>query len=517
MVDQDAPPSEALDVGDDAFFLLRPFAWAGSFLAERDAPVAFQVSDDQVATATLALEGDDRVPGTEPTVELVEGVFKVVPGKPGTGIDPADVAAALPDAAAARGQSDRPVRIEVERTLAPAAGRRRRGGAGRRRARGPRHRTRRGHHQRGHPHDLRRDLLRTWVTLSTAPDGTVAVDLDAGKVAEGLRAALRRHRRRTRRRPLHDRGRHAGHRPRAGRARSAAARAPPPRSSAVPAHGDAGRRRSTSSTRPPTFTKAEAEKLGIVEEVGQPDRVRPDHGAQVLRVAGAEHPPHRRPHPRRGHPARRDLLRERARRPAHPGQGLHRRAAPSSTAASARASAAASRSSPRRSSTRRCSPGSTSASTRATRSTSAATRRGREATLSFPHPDLQIKNTTPYGVLIWPTYTDTSITVHLYSTHYVDVTSASPRRARPATAPSTPSPAPAPTSTGASSTTPSSPATAPPRAWTAEALCTVLDDVSWSGAVRPERRPPSRWPGPGATWSSSTRPRSRGTRSAATA
>lgn len=46
---------------------------------------------------------------------------------------------------------------------------------------------------------------------------------------------------------------------------------------------------------------------------------------------------------------------------------------------------------------------------------------GREATLSYPHPDLQIRNTTPYGVLIWPTYTDTSITVTLYSTKHVEV------------------------------------------------------------------------------------------------
>jgi vancomycin resistance protein YoaR len=44
---------------------------------------------------------------------------------------------------------------------------------------------------------------------------------------------------------------------------------------------------------------------------------------------------------------------------------------------------------------------------------------GREATLSFPAPDLKITNTTPYGVLIWPTYTPTSITVTLYSTPWV--------------------------------------------------------------------------------------------------
>lgn len=43
---------------------------------------------------------------------------------------------------------------------------------------------------------------------------------------------------------------------------------------------------------------------------------------------------------------------------------------------------------------------------------------GREATLSFPRPDLKVRNTTPYGVLIWPTYTDTTITVSLYSTKF---------------------------------------------------------------------------------------------------
>ncbi len=44
---------------------------------------------------------------------------------------------------------------------------------------------------------------------------------------------------------------------------------------------------------------------------------------------------------------------------------------------------------------------------------------GREATIGYPYPDLQIENTTPYGVLIWPTYTPTSITVTLYSTQHV--------------------------------------------------------------------------------------------------
>jgi vancomycin resistance protein YoaR len=44
---------------------------------------------------------------------------------------------------------------------------------------------------------------------------------------------------------------------------------------------------------------------------------------------------------------------------------------------------------------------------------------GRESTISFPGPDVRIRNNTPYGVLIWPTYTDTSVTVTMYSTRYV--------------------------------------------------------------------------------------------------
>jgi vancomycin resistance protein YoaR len=43
---------------------------------------------------------------------------------------------------------------------------------------------------------------------------------------------------------------------------------------------------------------------------------------------------------------------------------------------------------------------------------------GREATMGFPAPDLRIRNNTPYGILIWPTYTGSSLTVTLYSTPY---------------------------------------------------------------------------------------------------
>ena len=45
---------------------------------------------------------------------------------------------------------------------------------------------------------------------------------------------------------------------------------------------------------------------------------------------------------------------------------------------------------------------------------------GREATISFGDIDLIVTNTTPYEILVWPTYTDTSITVTFFSTEWAD-------------------------------------------------------------------------------------------------
>ncbi|MXZ31813.1 MAG: hypothetical protein F4Z22_13470 [Acidimicrobiia bacterium] len=47
---------------------------------------------------------------------------------------------------------------------------------------------------------------------------------------------------------------------------------------------------------------------------------------------------------------------------------------------------------------------------------------GREATISYPHPDLQLINRTPYSVLLWPTSTEGSVTVQIYSTLHMTVT-----------------------------------------------------------------------------------------------
>lgn len=55
---------------------------------------------------------------------------------------------------------------------------------------------------------------------------------------------------------------------------------------------------------------------------------------------------------------------------------------------------------------------------------------GREATISYPAPDLVLQNSTDHPVLIWTSYTDTSITVSMYSTEHVEVEEIDQRSAK---------------------------------------------------------------------------------------
>ena len=48
-------------------------------------------------------------------------------------------------------------------------------------------------------------------------------------------------------------------------------------------------------------------------------------------------------------------------------------------------------------------------------------REGVDATISWPKPDFKFRNPNPYAVLLWPTVTDESITVSVYSTAYAEV------------------------------------------------------------------------------------------------
>src|SRR3546814_7292557 len=99
MIDERRTVDAALEIDDDTAPLARPLVWVSSFFSEREATPRYQVSREQVEGTIIELQGDDRTAPTEPTVELVEGEFSVVPGQAGRGVDPEALAAALPEAA----------------------------------------------------------------------------------------------------------------------------------------------------------------------------------------------------------------------------------------------------------------------------------------------------------------------------------------------------------------------------------------------------------------------------------
>jgi vancomycin resistance protein YoaR len=415
MVDEDRTAENALDVDSDTFVLFRPFAWVGAFLSERAAAVAYQVNDDQVASAVLELEGDDRVPPTEPTVELVDGVFKVVPGKDGSGIDPADVAEALP-AAAGRVALGQPISIEVDTVALPPLGTPAKAEAAAAGAEAlvnqPITLTTSGGNR-----EISSDVLRTWVTLSTNPDGTVVVDLDPAKVEASLKSAFAN----IAGGPKDARFVIEGGRPvivpeQAGRVCCGADSA-----TKIIEALRAGERSiplDLVDGAAPSFTAADAAKLGIVEEIGSPTTFGPttEHKCCESRVTNI----HRMA----------DLVRGQIIKPGGT-FSINALVGPRTRAKGFVEGGA-------------IAGGvfvtgigggiSQFATTLFNASLYAGLDfgeyqshsiyisrypKGHEATLSYPHPDLQIKNTTPYGVLIWPTYSDTSITVHLYSTKYL--------------------------------------------------------------------------------------------------
>ena len=183
------------------------------------------------------------------------------------------------------------------------------------------------------------------------------------------------------------------------------------------------RRSSSTSRRSP---RAAAQKLGIKEPVGTTTEWKGIPQVKSFttyyarrRRPGHQHPPHRRRRARRDHQAGRDVLGRTAASASAPGRrATSRRREIANGVARRRASAAACRSSRPRCSTPRSSPGSTSSSTRRTPIYLDRYPYGREATLGCPEPDQKIKNNTPYGILIWTSYTGTSVTVTLYSTQY---------------------------------------------------------------------------------------------------
>ncbi|MBW3644771.1 MAG: VanW family protein, partial [Actinobacteria bacterium] len=405
-LDEEATVDAVLAVGRDDPLLLRPFAWLASFVSPRQAPVVVAVDQAQVREVLAEEDPTDRQAPVEPSVIGVEGRIEVRPGENGRGLVPSEVAEAIP--AAAR-SGERPIVVQAEpATIEPrfsvedaeALAEEARALTAEPLAVSV----------AGAAEEVPAEMLRSWVVSFPTPEA-LALDFDRAKVLEDLRELLA----------------DAGKRPvDAGfRVEGGAVIAVPGSNGTgcceeragdlvVDAlrSGAAGPVELPVTTTEPERTLEEAQALGVREPVGsfttnfQPGQSRvinihriSDLTRGVVIEPGGTFSVNGHVGPRTrakgfapGGFINRGVLEEAI------GGGVSQYATTLFNAAFFGG-----------------------LDFQEYQSHSLYISRypyGREATLSFPKPDLVIENTTPHGVLIWPTYTDSSITVTLYSTRY---------------------------------------------------------------------------------------------------
>jgi len=113
-VDRARTVDRVMDIGRDDPLPVRPVRWLQSWFGERSADVALTIDSEQLATALIDLEGERRTEPVEPTLDATAEEVRVVPGTPGQELTVNDVVAALPRTL---GDIARPITVAVELTV----------------------------------------------------------------------------------------------------------------------------------------------------------------------------------------------------------------------------------------------------------------------------------------------------------------------------------------------------------------------------------------------------------------
>ena len=115
-LDQEAIVADALAVDDESTPVARPFTWARSLVASRSIPVAFTIDHRQLAAGTTELDAANRVAPTEPSITSIDGSIRVVAGQDGAAIDIDQLASATVEAA---NQGATPIRVQIDPSPTP--------------------------------------------------------------------------------------------------------------------------------------------------------------------------------------------------------------------------------------------------------------------------------------------------------------------------------------------------------------------------------------------------------------
>jgi vancomycin resistance protein YoaR len=116
-LDEQATSEAALDVGRDDPLFMQPFSWLRSFFTARDVEVQYTVSGPTATAKMVELQGADLTAPRDPTITLGPQGWGAVPGAPGQGLDIETLIDELPEAAAA----SRTGAIELDIESAPVA------------------------------------------------------------------------------------------------------------------------------------------------------------------------------------------------------------------------------------------------------------------------------------------------------------------------------------------------------------------------------------------------------------
>jgi vancomycin resistance protein YoaR len=112
-VDQPAAVAAAR-TGDRGFVLLRPFRWLGSLVRTNDLPLPLTVDRATLAPALATLEGERRVAAVEPRLDATKDAVQLVPGSDGKELTTESVASSLPTSTTS---VNRPISVTVRQEV----------------------------------------------------------------------------------------------------------------------------------------------------------------------------------------------------------------------------------------------------------------------------------------------------------------------------------------------------------------------------------------------------------------
>lgn len=112
-IDEAATSQAVLRIGHTDSILTRPFRWIGSFFSTKAANVAVKIDGDQLTRTLIAVEGDRRTKPVEPGIDATEEGVKLVAGRNGSAVTVKDLVDALPSTL---GDVTKPISITVDST-----------------------------------------------------------------------------------------------------------------------------------------------------------------------------------------------------------------------------------------------------------------------------------------------------------------------------------------------------------------------------------------------------------------